>query len=392
MEATKTPGVYRRGGRYVVVWQHRGKQRKSFHRTYAEAREAKGQRQAGDRQATTRITFEQYAREWIASYQGRTSRGFSEGTREAYRKALDDHAVPFFEGYRLRDVTAPDVRRFVTSLADGDLSPGTVRKYVAPLRAMYATAVEDGLLQVDPTAKIRVNGRAGDADEEQVAKAMTLAELGRILSALPESWRLFFELLAHSGLRISEALGLDWSDVEFGKQPRLLIRRQHYRGTTKRLKTSNGRRDLPLSPSMARRLWAVRPAGAEGPVFATGNGTRYGDRNVTRILEGVRDDAGLDWVSCHSFRHTCASLLIENGKTIRQVSEWLGHSDPAFTLRTYVHLMDSGLGEADFFDDAVGKAWATEDPETAANEEAESLESGEDHEQPQPAVRLAASS
>jgi hypothetical protein len=46
---TSTPGIYRRGGRYVVVWRHRGKQHKSFHRTYEEAREAKGRRQAGDR-------------------------------------------------------------------------------------------------------------------------------------------------------------------------------------------------------------------------------------------------------------------------------------------------------------------------------------------------------
>jgi integrase len=50
-------------------------------------------------------------------------------------------------------------------------------------------------------------------------------------------------------------------------------------------------------------------------------------------------------VSFHNFRHTCASLLFEAGRHIRQVCDWLGHSDPAFTLRTYVHLMDEGIGE-----------------------------------------------
>lgn len=55
----------------------------------------------------------------------------------------------------------------------------------------------------------------------------------------------------------------------------------------------------------------------------------------------------------HTFPHTCASLLFDNGRNIKQVEEWLGHSDPEFTLRTYVHLMDSGVGDAEFFDEAV---------------------------------------
>lgn len=98
---------------------------------------------------------------------------------------------------------------------------------------------------------------------------------------------MLFELLAKTGLRISEALGLDWEDVEFGAQPRLRVRRQ----------------------------------------------------------------------------------LFDAGKNIRQVCDFLGHADPAFTLRTYVHLIDGGLGEVDFLDAAVGNAGATEHPETAANDE-----------------------
>ena len=94
-------------------------------------------------------------------------------------------------------------------------------------------------------------------------------------------------------------------------------------------------------------------------MFATRNGTRYGDRNVRRVLDrGVGrlqapTRGRCTWVSFHTFRHTCASLLFEGGKNIKQVSRWLGHADPAFTLRTYVHLMDDGLGEVGFLDAAV---------------------------------------
>src|SRR3954451_13083161 len=89
MERTRHPGIYRRGGRYVVVWQHRGRQHKSFHRTLAEAREAKGARQSGESRPTTRATFEEYAATWLDTYGGRTSRGLADTTRTEYRRALE---------------------------------------------------------------------------------------------------------------------------------------------------------------------------------------------------------------------------------------------------------------------------------------------------------------
>ena len=63
-----------------------------------------------------------------------------------------------------------------------------------------------------------------------------------------------------------------------------------------------------------------------------------------RILAPARDAVALPWATFHSFRHTCASLLFEEGRNVKQVAEWLGHADPGFTLRTYVHLLDAGVG------------------------------------------------
>ena len=58
-------------------------------------------------------------------------------------------------------------------------------------------------------------------------------------------------------------------------------------------------------------------------------------------------------VSFHTFRHTCANLLFEAGRNVKQVQAWLGHADPGFTLKTYIHLMDAGVGDAAFLDDAI---------------------------------------
>ncbi len=217
LEKTKTPGIYKRGNRYVVIWRHRGKQHKSFHRTLAEAREAKGERQAGSRRPSTKQPFADYARAWLDGYQGRTARGLDEDTRESYRRAVELYAIPFFDGFRMCDVEQPDVRRYIAHLQARGLAASSIRKYAAPLKAMFSTAIEDGDLVQNPALGVRINAqRSRDQDEPEQAKAVTRGELARVLSALPDRWRLHFELLAHTGLRISELLGLDWEDLQFG--------------------------------------------------------------------------------------------------------------------------------------------------------------------------------
>ena len=211
MEKTRHPGIYKRGSRYVVVWRHRGKQHKSFHRTLAEAREAKGGRQAGESTPATRANFEDYAREWLNTYRGRTDHGVGETTMASYRQAIEHDAIPFFGRFRLAEVTPPDVRRFVRHLEkERGLAPSSVVKTVAPLRAMFATAVEDGAIRSNPTSVVRVSRRREESEEasgEERAKAMTRAQLAALLEELPGQWRMFFELLAKTGLRIPKRSG-----------------------------------------------------------------------------------------------------------------------------------------------------------------------------------------
>jgi len=348
------PGIFRRhrkgcGGKrcacsYVVTWRHKGRQHTETLRTLAEAREAQGRRrQPGSTRPVSRERFEDYAKAWLGSYQGRTSRGVTETTLERYRQIIEGHAIPYFRAYRLGEIERPDVRAFAMKLGRDGLAPGSVVKAVGVLKVLFATAVEDGTLQVNPVADMRINRRDESKDEPE-AKALTGVELAALQAKLPKRWRLLFSVLSETGLRISEALGLDWTDVEFGSKPTLHVRRQFYRGKLKQLKTHNGRRKLPLSAELARKLWAARPASGKGPLFSTRTGTRLQYRNVVRVLDKATEETALDWVTCHSLRHTCASMLFESGRNIRQVAGWLGHADPAFTLRTYVHLLDAGLG------------------------------------------------
>lgn len=378
MERTRYTGIFKRGSRYVVPFRHRGAQKKQAFRTLAEAREFKGRLATGGYTPTTRQTVEEYADEWLPTYQGRTSGGLTERTRAAYRVSLDQHALPFLRRTKMAEVDRKLMRRLVADMEAKGLAPASIKKHLVPLAALFATAVDDGDLRANPAANLRINSRRQTEEvEEEHAKAMTRAQLGRFLAAVPERHRLIFVLLAHTGLRISEAIGLDVGDVAFGAKPTLGVRRQSYRGTLSKLKTRNGRRDLPLSPELARALWSVC-AGRDAtvPIFMTRTGGRLNDGNLRkRVMAPAGKTAGVDWIGFHTFRHSCASLLIEEGRNIKQVSGWLGHADPAFTLRTYVHLMDEGIGGADFLDSAVplsGNALATGEPQTAVGDEADS--------------------
>jgi integrase len=80
---------------------------------------------------------------------------------------------------------------------------------------------------------------------------------------------------------------------------------------------------------------------------------------LSKVLAPAARRAGVPWVTIHTFRHTCASLLFAppeyggGGKNAKQVQEWLGHHSPAYTLKEYVHLIEAGVGDASFLDVAV---------------------------------------
>lgn len=256
LERTRHPGIYRKGNRYVVRYRHRGQPRKSSQPNLASALAFQADVRSGVQTPASRARFEDYARDWLDSYNGRTRRGLGDLTRADYRRSMENRVLPAFARYKLADVEPPDVRRFVTALEREGLKPSTVRGIVAPLRAMYATALEDGAVRANPTVGVRIAGRVDEGDEQP--RAMTTGELSELLAEVPEDWRLFFEFLAHTGLRISEAIGLTWSAIEFGARPRVRVTGQLCRGKARGTKSANGRRD----PAAVSRNGAP-PVGSE---------------------------------------------------------------------------------------------------------------------------------
>jgi integrase len=353
---TSTPGIYRRGSRYVVVFRDpQGRQRKRSAKTVAEARVLKAALTAdvkrGEYRALSKVTFADYAGEWLATYSGRTSRGIRPETLDSYRDHIEREALPFFGRMHLAAIEPRDVKRYAAMLAERGLSPGSVRRALAPIRALLATAFEEGLIRSNPAAGLRIAQRVDGAGDEEKIKALSESELRALLGELPEEWRLFFEFLAQTGLRIGEAVSLTWEDVDFAKR-RVNVRRRLYRGRFDTPKSRYGRRSIPLSKGLTRALALARGTESnEWPVFPSSSGGHLEPSNLmSRVLKPAARRAGVPGAGFHTFRHTCATMLFRHGLNAKQVQMWLGHHSPAFTLATYVHLLPDDLPSPDFLD------------------------------------------
>src|SRR4051812_17554479 len=105
----------------------------------------------------------------------------------------------------------------------------------------------------------------------------------------------------------------------------------------------------PADPGHGRRAAraaADDPRAAQGPVFADRRGRPLRYSTVfNRVWAPARKAAALDWAGLHALWHTCASLLIDEGRSPVQIAAWLGHHSPAFSMAVYGHLMDDGVGE-----------------------------------------------
>ena len=268
---------------------------------------------------------------------------------------LELYAYPFFAkrlGRTLAGVTPRDISRWIAWLCDEReqgraLADGTVRRILAPVRSCFATAKREGLIRHNPAIGAGPH-RPRIEDGEPRAQALTREQLGVFLAIAHPDYRLMFRLIAATGLRWSEVAALRWADLELeGSRKRVKVRRAYVRGAFKPPKSEYGRRDVPLSLELARDLRRERVAASDDAlVFASRRGNPPNYWNVfSRYLRPAMEEAGAPWAGFHTLRHTCASILFESGRNLRQVQRWLGHHSASFTLDTYVHLLDEGIGE-----------------------------------------------
>lgn len=284
---------------------------------------------------------------WLARGRGQTGQ-WARTTRERYDRIIRQHIERSTDGtmvaigtHTLPNLTV-DVVATWSAANERVLAKTTASIALLTLRSICRFPVRRGWMTVNPVTLLETSekplwrpGRVAILDGDDLAKVLNHAGL----------YAAVFEVLAFSGLRVGEGLGLTWSAVDLDGGI-LHVHRQLTRcGVHGPLKTEAGRREVELAPVMVRLLRARwLESSAKGPddfVFINGAGRpmdyrKLGEAWRTAVRRsGVRADGRL---IVHSLRHYFASLLISQGLDVVWVGRQLGHANPSVTLRVYSHL------------------------------------------------------
>lgn len=294
----------------------------------------------------------------LDAYLQHKQRTVSERTyRDSYLPAAQLHLKPWFaENCPVAARVTPEVLiDWHTDQIDAEAATWTIKARWTVLTGALTFGVRRQVLAANPADALERGERpaAGDAAK----RFLTDPEMRQLVDAAhTPRWRLLILVLLFAGLRLSEALGLRWQDIDFDEgvihvREQLRRRADKDGGWLKELKTGAGRRDVVMMDALAFALRRYQPADAHPahPVIATITGQHVTQRNATREFARAVSYSGLHGVTPHALRHTFASMLVHQtkGADVAFVADQLGHADPSITLRVYAKLFRAARSRDD---------------------------------------------
>ena len=295
-------------------------------------------------------------------------------TAAGYASMIQNPIAPYFQqrGITLGGLQAVDIQMFYTSQLKR-VSANTVIHYHAIIHRALKYAVKTDLIDVNPADKVERPRK-----DRFTASFYDGNEVNRLFQAARGTpLELPVMLAAFYGLRRSEVVGLKWDAIDFENKT-IAIRHTVTACTEKgrrievaadTTKTASSRRTLPLVPAFQTKLAALKEQQEKnrilcgrsyctdylGYVLVDAMGNRLKLSYISTAFPALLKRNGLRPIHFHDLRHSCASLLLKNGVPMKQIQEWLGHSDFSTTANIYAHLdagskltsaqaMEKGLG------------------------------------------------
>ena len=300
------------------------------------------------------FSFSDYIRHWLTV----SERRVDAVTFQGYKLLADTHVLPYFDEnkVKLQDVTRDILQAYFDEKAKhgridgkGGLSPRSLRMHKNIIHQTLNEAVKNGLLTSNPCDFIDL--------PQQVrfqSKFYSAAQMQALFDAIKnEPLYPLVRIDALYGLRRSEVLGLKWDSVDF-ENNRLMIRHTVAKvmTTVEKDKTKNASscRSFPLVPEAKEIFLAAKAEEEENRrlfgkeyqendyVFKWPDGHPYAPDYISRNFSQLLKRHKLPHIRFHELRHSCASLLLNSGFTLKDVQEWMGHADIKMTADIYGHL------------------------------------------------------
>lgn len=208
------------------------------------------------------------------------------------------------------------------------------------LKGSILDAVDEGLLDRDPTRKAIIKGKTPSVKKVKYINQFELHTLLDTLELKNEiSWEWMILLIAKTGLRFSEALALTPADFNFSRQSISVSKTRDYKGEGGFLPTKNQSsiRKVQIDwQTVIQFSQLIKDLQADQPIFVKG---KVYNSTVNGVLERYCKKAEVPVISIHGLRHTHASLLLFAGVSIASVARRLGHSSMNTTQKTYLHII-----------------------------------------------------
>ncbi len=286
------------------------------------------------------VTLAEYADKWMTVYKAGK---LKPSTLATYKKHLRAHVLPAFGSRELAGITTEDIQLFLNErshLAKKTLS--CMRHFMGEI---FKDAVEDGLIEKDPTASRRI---AIPSDKSYDREALPLEQFKEIIANLnrlsPTDKRLLV-LMMFSGMRRGEVLGLRWEDID-AEAGLIHVRRNvtHAGGNHPVVgtpKTAKGTRDIPLDAFVLETLQPLQESGfiigGESPITMTTYNNTW--RRINKRID-------LHGASAHVFRHSYLTYMAGQTTDVKTLQAIAGHSTIGMTMNHYVHAQPEKIKEA----------------------------------------------
>jgi integrase len=311
------------------------------------------------RSSALALTVSELARDWLLHLEARTAHRDPRHRRSGrtvalYRQRLDSHILPALGTRDLSALTVADVRRLIDRLAAKKLAPSTITSTVNILSGLLRFGIKNGQLEHNPVRDLDRDDRPG-AGRMTEPRYLSPDELNRLLGKMSDTFRPVGFLCAYAGLRVSEALGLRWRDVDFAAGTLSVERQLGPGGQLVPVKTTASAAPVGLLPVVVRELRAhharqrergfqhVRP---EALVFTTSRGNPQSRRNALRAVHAAGDaaklnPAGREKVGVHDLRHSLVANALAAGVTLPEAAELARHADARVTAIVYAGVTDA---------------------------------------------------
>lgn len=329
---------------YCVVRQYPGAKPKWIKggRTKREAQgkltEIMHEMNSGTYKVLKESTFEDFSRKWLSICEPPQ---LKESTYKSYIHIVESNLIPYFEGFKLCDITPVKLQEYVTEKSK-IVKPKTVNNHLVPLQKMLKDAVVWGYLQVDPSIhlkKLRVDKEEMDFLNPQEVRG--LLEAVKEHNPKQDQDHALIMTAIYTGVRRGELFGLKWGDVEFHTGS-IFVKRSLYNGKFTTPKTKGSKRQIQMSPNLMVILKKYRMKSEPNEfdlVFANEAGKPIDPDNwVKRHFKPALRRGCLRAIRFHDLRHTYATLLINAGENIKFIQSQMGHASIQTTMDRYGHL------------------------------------------------------